>query len=182
MNVLFLGDIHKVLLSKHRVHRGINPPQKYPPPLSCQASPLNLKTVQAPLFRQSSLCISFSWTLPPPKSPIFQWMPKMLKFLIVNPIFLLEVTKFLVKISQFEFLVMTEKNIFVYKLFCHEIFQILVHFFCKNCKPLKKITPLFSSNPLSKLKSCQAPPFWKFGRRFNPPQQKGWGAHYGQIR
>ena len=29
----------------------------------------------------------------------------------------LKVTKFLVKISQFEFLVMTEKNIFVYKIF-----------------------------------------------------------------
>ena len=31
--------------------------------------------------------------------------------------YLLKVTKFLVKISQFEFLVMTEKNIFAYKLF-----------------------------------------------------------------
>ena len=31
--------------------------------------------------------------------------------------YLLKVTKFLVKISQFEFLVMTGKNIFVYKLF-----------------------------------------------------------------
>ena len=33
------------------------------------------------------------------------------------PSYLLKVTKFLVKISQFEFLVMTERNIFVYKLF-----------------------------------------------------------------
>ena len=31
--------------------------------------------------------------------------------------YLLNVTKFLVKISQFEFLIMTEKHIFVYKLF-----------------------------------------------------------------
>ena len=34
-----------------------------------------------------------------------------------NPILLLKVTEFLVKISLFEFLVMTEKTIFVYKLF-----------------------------------------------------------------
>ena len=33
------------------------------------------------------------------------------------PSYILKVTKFLVKISQFEFSVMTEKNIFVYKLF-----------------------------------------------------------------
>ena len=38
--------------------------------------------------------------------------------------------------------------------------------------------PLFSSNPLLNLRSCQSSPFWKFGR-FNPtpplppPQQKG---------
>ena len=35
----------------------------------------------------------------------------------LTPSHLLKVTKFLVKISQFIFLVMTEKNIFVYKLF-----------------------------------------------------------------
>ena len=41
----------------------------------------------------------------------------MLKFLSFTLSYLLKVTKFLVKISQFEFLVMTEKNIFAYKLF-----------------------------------------------------------------
>ena len=36
----------------------------------------------------------------------------------MNPIpHLLKVTKFLIKISQLKFLVMKEKNIFVYKLF-----------------------------------------------------------------
>ena len=33
--------------------------------------------------------------------------------------YLLKVTKILVKMSQFEFLVMTEKYIFVYNFFCH---------------------------------------------------------------
>ena len=36
-----------------------------------------------------------------------------------GPSYLLKVTKFLGKISQFEFLAMTEKNIFAYNLFCH---------------------------------------------------------------
>ena len=35
----------------------------------------------------------------------------------LTPSHLLKVTKFLVKIFQFKFLVMTEKNIFVYKFF-----------------------------------------------------------------
>ena len=35
----------------------------------------------------------------------------------INTIYFLKVTKFLGKIFQFEFLVMTEKNIFAYKLF-----------------------------------------------------------------
>ena len=37
------------------------------------------------------------------------------KFFILNTI--LKITKFLVKVPQFEFFVMTEKSIFVYKLF-----------------------------------------------------------------
>ena len=47
-------------------------------------------------------------------SPPFQ----AISLLYMNPIpHILKVTKFLVKISQFKFLVMKEKNIFVYKLF-----------------------------------------------------------------
>ena len=50
------------------------------------------------------------------------------------------------KISQFEFLVMTEKNIFAYKLFLslnNSDFNLF--FLCGNCNPpspLKKVTPL----------------------------------------
>ena len=40
-------------------------------------------------------------------------------FSSLTPSHLLKVTKFLVEISQFKFLVMTEKNIFIYKFFCH---------------------------------------------------------------
>ena len=59
-----------------------------PPPLSCQAPSLNLRETQK-YYSSSSL----------------------------NLYCLLKATKFLVKISRFEFLVMPEKNIFVYELF-----------------------------------------------------------------
>ena len=57
---------------------------------------------------------------PPLKNWVFQGTPILLKFFIFNPIpetHILKVTKFLVKTFQFQFLVMTEKNVFVYKLF-----------------------------------------------------------------
>ena len=61
-------------------------------------------------------------------------------------------------------------------------FTLFFFFVCVKIAPppLEKVTPLFSSNPLlSKLRSCQAPPPWKFGRRFNSPQQKGGGGGRG---
>ena len=48
---------------------------------------------------------------------------------------LLKVPKLLAKISQFKFLVITRKNIYICKF--------LVYFLCKNCNPLKKVTPFF---------------------------------------
>ena len=70
---------------------------------------------------------------------------------------------------------MTVKNIFVYKLFLLNISDFLNFLCVKLATPLKKVTPLFSSNPLSKLRSCQAPPPFE-----NFPQQKGGGggAHW----
>ena len=47
----------------------------------------------------------------------FYLLCKILQFFILNTIYLLKVTKFLDKTSQFEFLVMTEKNICACKLF-----------------------------------------------------------------
>ena len=75
------------------------------------------------------------------------------------PSYVLKVTKFLGKVSQFEFLVMTEKNIFAYKLF-------LINFLCENCNPPEKIH--------------SPPPFRKFGWRFNlspPAERRGGAAH-----
>ena len=73
----------------HSVHRGINPS-------SCQA----------PLFRQFPIYNCFFVT-PSPKN---WWTPIILKFFIFNPSYLLKVTKFLVKICQFKFLVLGDKH------------------------------------------------------------------------
>ena len=72
--------------------------------------------------------------------------------------YLLKKTKFLVKISHFEFLVMTEKNMFTNVLSLN-ISDFSWVFFVKIATPLKKVTPSFPATPLSKLRSCQAPPF-----------------------
>ena len=66
-----------------------------------------------------------------------------------NPSYLLKVTKFLVKISQCKFLVMTEKNIFVYKPFLSlNISDFRGFFNVKIATLLRKVTPLFPSNLL----------------------------------
>ena len=83
---------------------------------------------------------------------------------------LLKVTEFLVKISQFKLWVMTEKNNFIWTgFFCHYIFQILVIFYEQTASPPGKSLPSFPATALSKLRSCQAPPFWKFGLVWDSP-------------
>ena len=54
---------------------------------------------------------------PPLKVRFFSAPPKYQRFSSLIPLYLLKVTKFLSKISQFEFLVMVEKNIFACKPF-----------------------------------------------------------------
>ena len=107
----------------------------------------------------------------------FQWTPKISKFFILKtPTYLLKVTKFLVKISHFEFLVMTEKNIFVHKLFFSlNILDFSLSFFKNNCNlpSLKKATPFLLASPLSKLRSCQAPLFENLVGGSTPPSRRG---------
>ena len=79
---------------------------------------LNQQTFQATLFRQPPPSILTFRDLPP-KSQIFKGALKILKFFILNTILLLKVTTFLRKIPQFEFLVMTEKNILLINFFFH---------------------------------------------------------------
>ena len=138
------------------MHWGINPPSKTPPPRFCKAPPIDLQTFQGPLFRQSSLYIGFSW--PPIKVGLFSELQKCQSFPFLTPSYLLKVTKFLVKISQFEFLVMTDKNMFAYKLyFLLNISDFSLFFMWKLQPPWKK-SPPFSQQPLSKRWDLVKPP------------------------
>ena len=131
------------------------PPQKHPsPPISCQAS-LKLANCPSSLFLGNRPITLVFRELPPPvppspKSWIFQWIPKIFKFSSLIPSFLLKVTKFLGKISQFEFLVITEKKCFCLKtFFVIKYFRFSFIFYVKIATPLPKIIhPLFPSNPL----------------------------------
>ena len=95
-------------------------------------SPL-LKTVQTPflsnlpsilVFHEPSLKVGF--LREPHKYEIFSSLTSS---------YLLKVTKFLVEISQFQFLVMTEKNIFAHKLFLQLNISDFDLFLCENCNP-----------------------------------------------
>ena len=147
-------------------------------------TPSNWQTVQAPFFlgNPSSILV---FRVPSFKSWIFYWTSKILKFFILNTIYLLKITKFFVKIPHFEFLVMTEKNIFVYKPFLTLNVQILIYFLRENCNPPpEKGHPLFPSNSPLKFEVLSSPNFWKIWLAVQRPplppiplQNEG-GAHY----
>ena len=72
---------------------------------------------------------------------------------------------------------MTEKNIFFINFFCCYIFQILVYFLCKNCRPPEKSHPFFPSNPPLKIEILSSPLFKNLVRGSTPLQQKGVVVH-----
>ena len=74
---------------------------------------------------------------------------------------LLKVTRFLVKISQFKVLVMTDKKFCVYKLFLSLNILLKFIFHVKTATSLKKTTPSFQANPCKNqvsLKPATPPP------------------------
>ena len=97
------------------------------------------------------------------------------------PFYLLKVTKFLGKISQFEFLVMTEKNISAYKLFWSlniSDFNSFLH--VKIAIPPQKSHPLFPISPPLTVEVLPSPPtFLKISLKAHPclRYRKG-DAHY----
>ena len=103
------------------MHWGINSPPKIPPPPSFLPSPpLNLQTVPAP---QPPFMLVFRELIPPLKVGFFSERLQYQSFSSLTPSYLVKVTKFFVNIHQFEFLVMTEENVFVYKLFVIKYFR-----------------------------------------------------------
>ena len=132
-----------------------------PPPCSCQA-PLKLPNCSSlpPFLGNLPLYVGFSWAPTTLKvgffsEPLIYW-----SFSYLTPSNLLKVTKFSLKISKLEFLVMTEKNIFAYKLFLSLNISNFNLFFMQKLQTfLKKVAPSFPATPLKKLRSCQVPLF-----------------------
>ena len=121
-----------------------------PPPSFLSSPPLNWQTVQALCFRQAPLYIRFSWT--PPLKVGFSVKPQNNKsFSSITPSYIVKVTKLLVKISQFEFIDMTDKNIFAFKLFLSlSISDFNLFFMWKlHLLPLKK-SPRLKAEVLSR--------------------------------
>ena len=127
--------------SKLIVFIGVStPPQKHHHLLSCQA-PLKSANCPSPHFRQSTPLYWF-FVNTPLKVRFSSEPPKYYSFSSLIPSYLLKVTKFLGKISQFEFFVMTEKNIFAYKLFLSLNVSDFNLFLCENCNPPLKVEVL----------------------------------------
>ena len=54
---------------------------------------------------------------------------------------------------------------------------MLIYFLCDNCNPpLKKVTPLFPSNPHLKVEVLSSPPLLKISVEAQPPCRKGGGC------
>ena len=125
-----------------------------------------------PLFRQSLLCTSFSWTPPPLIVEFFSGRPKYQSFSSLTPSDLLKVTKVLVKISQFEFFPILFINFFLslnisdFSFFVGKIANL----------PWEKLPSSFSATPLSKWRSCQIPIFENLVGGSTPPSRKGRGG------
>ena len=114
LGVSWFGNVKACTLSSKMRER--TPHLFLPGPLP----PLNLKTVQTP----PPLLVRVR---PPPwKNKIFQW----------TPIIKLKVTKFLIKFSQFKFLVNTDKDI--YKLFLSLYISDFNLFFMQKLHPQQK--------------------------------------------
>ena len=116
------------------------PSQKHHLSLSFQARPLHLQIVQAlpPRFRHPPRY----WFFEEPLKIGFFHESQKYCFSFLTSSYFYKVIKFSVKISHFEYLVMTEKNIFVYKLFCQ------FRFYAKSCPPEKGHPLLRSNHPL----------------------------------
>ena len=145
----------------HIVHEVLTPsPLKNTIPFLAKHLPLNQQTVQALLFKQYPPLYWFFVKHPPPSLKI--------GFFIFNPN-LTSITKFFVKISQSEFLVMTEKKIFVCKLFLSlniSDFRFYFIFYVKTTTPnpphpLKKITSLFPTSSPLKINVMSSPPLFE---------------------
>ena len=141
------------------MHCDINPPQNHPPLFLAKPPKATL-----PFY------VGFSRTTPL-KVIIFSELPKYYTFLFLTQSYLLKVTKFLIKISKFHFLVMIEKNIFIYKLFLN-ISDFSLFFMQKFNPLLKKVSPFFPCNPALKVEVLSVQVFNNFVAGSTPPAER----------
>ena len=107
---------------------------------------------------------------PPIKVRFFSEPQKYSSFSSLTPSYLLKVAKFLVKISQFEFLVMIEKNIFAYKLFLSlNISDFNLFLMWKLQPPEKSHPPLSQQNPSKSWSPVKLPLFENLVGGSTPP-------------
>ena len=134
---------------------------------------------------KSASCPSPSFLSNPPywffvtlKVGFFSEPPKYQSFSSFTSSYLLKVTKFLVKIySQFEFLVMTEKSIFAYKLFLSLNISDFSLFSCENWNPpWKKSPPSFPATP-SKIWGPVKSPLFENLVGASTPLAERWGGY-----
>ena len=71
---------------------------------------------------------------------------------------------------SFRYTKQTSKNVRTEPL---NISDFSLYFLVKMAIPPEKSYPLFSSNPPLKVEVLSSPPFWKFGRRFKLPAERG---------
>ena len=121
---------------------GVSTSTQKRPPHSCQVPPKSANYLRPP-FQAISPSILVFCEPAPLKVRLFSEPPKYQSFPPLTTSYLLKVTEFFVKISQFECLViMTEKY------FC---LQNIFIFLCENCTPSppeKKSSPSFQAIPL----------------------------------
>ena len=176
---------NKNQLVSHGGHWVSTPLWKTPPPLFCQA-PLkstNCPSPPPPSFSQSPLCIGFS--RPPLKVRSFHEPQKYESFSSLIPSYLLKVTKLLGKTSQFEFVIMTEKNIFAYRIFLSLNISDFNLFFMRTMPsppPWKKSSPLSQQSPSRSWIFVKLPflKIWLEAQPLSRPCRKG-GAHYDLV-
>ena len=159
-----------------------SPPLKSTMPSFLPSLPLNRQTAQAPhshtpVFKAILPSILVFREPVPLKVVFFSEPPKYSRFSSLIPSYLLKVTKFLVNISWFEFLFMTDKNIFDYKLFWSlkisdfNLFRVKI----RTLHPLKMSTPPFyPSNPplIAEVLSSPLHPILKIWLKVQSPLPK----------
>ena len=136
---------------------GVSTPLSKAPPTLLRQAPLNLQTVQAML----PYILVFH---DPPKDRIFQWIPKYWNYLSLTWSHLL----------KSKFLVITEKNIFVYELFLMKNISDFSLFFyvetAPTTPPSLKMSPTLFKQFSLKTEILSSPPFLEiWSEADNPP-------------